>query len=892
MSALRSLGRLLLIGALAALAWKLLMHQEPAANPVEPPPGFSMPVEDFGQVGFGVRGPVRITLYREVEEEGGRLRALPRMIIEGRDPRPLEAEGGPATSMRLDQVDIQALGEDGQTELYRVEAPAAELALVAGAGRPTLDPARPWVLERPELRMPTPHGELVLATAQATLESEQRSLRGHGGFELRSGSMAFAGSELELDLETGAVDFGPEQDLSWQFPSTGDGLLRGSSDGGGLLREREDGSRSLELPAAERCEMELPAESGLEGRFRCGGLELILDPVGGGSSWTPRRAVAAAPSSWSGQLQEGRQALVYGEDAVLVWDGPQLHGIDQRGPMVAVIEESPEGAEGGWLAAEGGAYLTAGQRSLLLYGGVGGIYAGGWFEADSYFGDDGGWLALGNVSLADGMVLTDRFEVGPNGRKFVEGAVLFSPDPRIAVAAPRLVLQAPDELKPDFQQFHAEGGVRTHLSLQAQPAVLHSRELDAQGDLGNSSSLIDAPPLPEPALEAPEGGEIAAETPGARVPAPMRLDARHEVRIEQGEALFTGNHFAAHSETSMELRGTPAIGEIPRHDKEGKEIGIATLSALRLVLHESEVLPIGRPELQLPAAELGLAGEEIRVTAQRMRFQEDGSAGGLQGRVRAEGGLELEAWSAVWETLEDPGHQLLTLLPEAGKLVRMRGELLPEPVGADEGSAAPPPSEAGADRPAPAPPALPLADPSDPLEGRRFDFEARKIQVRLWERVGILDGDARVRVELDPGEEEEAATTFEVAGRHGEVGLRSGLFQHNATLVQESAAGKIEAGADRIEWRRDGQSARFELSEGRPWLKGAGLDAKASHMVVVRPVDPAAGMSLELTGSAERPASLQLPNGRVLTGARLRYNFLTRLYDTGSGRLHDEDDRP
>ncbi|MBC8329345.1 MAG: hypothetical protein H8E31_11425 [Planctomycetes bacterium] len=843
MNLLRRIAWYALLAAVVLVGWQALLKQVPWGVAVvdEPPEGFHLPVEGIGEVGFGIRGPVRITLSREQREPGGVRRAVPTMTVDGRNPRPAEA------AMVLDQTVIRALGEEGRAELYRVEAPRASLALKREVPEPTPDPSRPWKLKSPVLTMPTPHGELRLEVEAASLVPDSGILDGEGVFSLKNGGMSFSGKNLRLDLKTGEVEFGDQGPLAWSFPTPRGGLFQGRSDGGGSLTELEDGGRRLELPAEELCELLLPPESGLEGRFRSHGFVAELDPAPEAGGWVPRSARGGAPSSWTGILANGRECSVFGQDAVLVWDGEPFHGVDLRGPLVAFLGEDSRGEEGGWLASGGGAYLSATSLDLLLYGGVVGQIAPGWFETETYLAGQGGWVAEGGVSLADGQVVTDRFESRENGSQRLDGAVLFRPTQGVAVAAPQLTLGAQDELKPGFRQFRAEGGVVTHLDLRAEPAVLRSQELEAKGDLseGQAPARDGAPPIP----------------------AGIRLDARHSVRLERGEAVFTGEHFAAHAEERMELRGRPARAEVPRRDESGAELGVATLEAARLVLHHGEVIPVGDPVLVFPAAELGLVGEEVRLQAERMRFREDGSAGSLRGHVVAEGGLGLEAAAAEWRAAEpgidgavDPD-PILTLRPDTGRMVVLRGQLLPEP-----------------DQPA--------------AQGWKFDLQARAMRVNLQSRVGFLEGDAQMRLELDQDDPAAPAEVLEMRGRYAEVSVGSGHFLHNATLRQEGGNGGAEGGADRIDWRRNERGVTLELSLGRPWLSAQGVRAEAADIVLELNRDAAEGSVLELSGSAERPARLTLPNGKVLVGERLRYNFLTRLYDTGSSRLATEDDRP
>jgi hypothetical protein len=842
--------RLALLGLLAvvtALAYRAVTAERGAFSSPEPPPGFQLPVEDFGQVGFAVRGPVRLTLYREGDAAGGARLAVPRMRIDGHDPEPVAGADGAPEAMRLTDLRLTALDEDGRAPRYRVEAPTASLPLVDGAERPTPDPDRDWELRSPRVLLPTPHGQLVLDIEAATLAPEEGVVRGRGPYSLRSGDMVFTGEDLSLDLGSGRIDFAPEKPLSWSFPAAG-GVLRGTTDGGGSLVEEEGGVRRLVLGARERCTMLLPQESGLSGEFRCGGLDFRLAPSSGAQGWAVRRAVAEAPSSWVGVLHDGRDCSTFGQEAVFLWDETALEGIHQSGPLAAFLGDHPDGSRGGWLTADGGAHLDASERSFLLYGGVGGWFARGWFHADSYSGDDRGWTARGDVSLADGIVLSDRFEVAPNGSMLAEGSAVFRPDPQLAIAAPRLLLTAPDPLKPDFRHFHAEGGVITHLALQDRPAVLRSRLLDASGQL-------EVPDFRAAEAAAPDPEEAAARIRDAR------LDARHEIVIEQEGARFTGTHFAAHGTEDLELRGEPARAELFRTGEDGEPAGSATAEATRLVLQGTEILPVGDPVLRFPAGELGLAGDEIELRSSRMRFQQDGSRGALTGEVRARGGLELDAWSVVWAPGED-GAPVFVLEPETGQRVRVRGELLPEP-GAAPGTA-----------------------------GQRFDFAAREVRVLPEQQLGLLDREAEMRVELAPDRAGDGPGVLVVRGRHAEVTPDGGLFRENSTLELDRPSGRVEAGADRIHWERGDEVTTITLEGNRPWLRAGGLEAAAERLRLVQPRDGARGAELELIGGAGRPARLQLANGQVLVGERLRYNFRTRLYDMSSGSLGNADDRP
>lgn len=141
-----------------------------------------------------------------------------------------------------------------------------------------------------------------------------------------------------------------------------------------------------------------------------------------------------------------------------------------------------------------------------------------------------------------------------------------------------------------------------------------------------------------------------------------------------------------------------------------------------------------------------------------------------------------------------------------------------------------------------------------------------------------------------------APAVFELRGRRAEVADGGGFFRESATLHQDTAAGSVDGGAEIIEWNRDASVLRLKLHEGRPWLKLPLAEAEAAEIVYTMPAAGAGGAAnggeetLELIGSAERPARLTLSDGRVVVGTRLRYDLRTRLLSGDGGRLGQQQD--
>ncbi|RMH05008.1 MAG: hypothetical protein D6702_01495 [Planctomycetota bacterium] len=817
----RLIGWAVAAGALV-FGGRLLVRRPAPPTVDEPPAGFVLELEDLGRVELGIRGPVEILIPRPAEEPAGAGRSVPRLRIAGRDPRP--EEGG----MRLRSVVLTAFAEDGATTAWRIEAPSARVALAAGESVPRPDPARPWSLESPRLSRPDPQGEQVLSVAAAELWPDQRRIQGHGLFSLQTGGLLVRGEDLAFDLARGEARFGEGGALTWSFPLASGERAEGGSDGGGALRRLEDGGRRLELPARERCELVLPPGSGLAGTFRCRGLVADFAPDGGGAGWIPRVARGLGPAAWSGLLADRRPAAVFGRDATLVWADGRLLGLDLLGPLQAFRRTEDDSAS--WLAARGGAWIETRPAPegadppgpvLALRGGVLGQEDGRRFEADRFRLEDGHLLAEGAVALEDGRIQADRFEAFPDGRRRLDGAVVFRPTDGVGLGAPWLEMAAADPLKPDYAHFRAGGGVLTRTTLRGAPAVMRSEALEAQGFLEGDRGL--------------------------------RLDARRNVVIDRGGARMRGDHFAFHGESGLELRGRPAGAEMPRLAPDGSVLGRATVRADRLIWFENEVIPSGSPQIEWPAKEFGLDGETIRLRADHGRFAADGSSALLRGEVRADGALELTADTVRMRTDED-GRRLLDLVPLPQEQVRLRGALL-RPEGG-------------------------------PL---RFDLRAGGMVIDPTARTARLDRGAETNLDAGDGR------LLRLTGRRAEVGPDAGVFERGASFEKvaadapEGAAETLRGGAERLAWRRteDG-GLELDLTAGGAWLEAGRLRGEGDRIrLEARPaadgvLEPA---RLELEGGESRPARLRLPDGRILEGAWFRYNFRTRLHESGPVRL-------
>jgi hypothetical protein len=271
-------------------------------------------------------------------------------------------------------------------------------------------------------------------------------------------------------------------------------------------------------------------------------------------------------------------------------------------------------------------------------------------------------------------------------------------------------------------------------------------------------------------------------------------------------------------EERFRLEGIPAHASMDLGD------GMTALSDFRRAESDADVLRIeGAPVLTVPAAALGLAGQDVVLTARSGTRQHASGAWLLEGDVEAQGALQTDADAARWSPTE--------------------GLWLERRFGT--------PSATGT-----------LAD------GRTFAATARRLGVDAARNL-VLEGGAVARLVETDGK------THVLTAENAQIGETGGWAERRARF--DSPLGN--AAGERMDWRTaDGRLVHLRLEGGASLAQ----DQMRADGELIE-MDDATG-ELYIRGSAARDAHLVTNEGRRLQGEWLRYNVRTGLFSSGPVR--------
>lgn len=782
-------GRLAL--ALAALFLVLDVIRNLPGEPAplgQGPAGFPWPTRGLGEITLGMEGRFQLDLEERVEGDTGAQERVPQMSLAGSDPRP-DGDG-----MRLRQAVIRSFGEGEEQGVVRVrvDAPAAWIPMsVAADGTRELDRTQAWKFTKPVVTMPAlgNRRSFVLETESAELDPLTNEIFCPGSFVLRSGGLRFEGTGLRLTPDDDLVRFGESDGrISWSLALDDGGVLQGATDGGGELRTLTETTSQLSMRAQEQCWITLPAESGLDGRLETLGLDLLLSSAEATDSaeeakWTPRTLDGAGPTFWSGVDQ-----ILQGGASRVDWQlSGELLGLLIDGPILA---RRLEGASG-WNTASGGAHLLAETGELTLWDRVVARSETASIHTDFLRVD-----AEENLHAE-----TDLVVLSPEGMSFA---------------------RALESLRREDALWFTDV-----IGYPSAPEVarLEAPRMRAAAD---RSASIPTPFTLTGILETGEAWEFEGQQLESHQDSTGRqvAVARGEVSGMVGDANWSGDSLRLR-EGRLALRGTPCVVRMPL---EGG--GVAIGRAEHVTLAESTLRLQGKPEVEVPAAALGLGGDMVTVRAQQIERQADGTwvfeheiefGGSCSGTARrvtwsADGHLQIERAS------DDAP---LIALWEDGSRVRVHART---------------------------------------IEGRPEGPWELKSELDLWWTAAATDETS----------DSPAEPPVHITGSRAELSEQAGVVEGPVRLEQ----GTRFATARRMTWQgnpREGAAVLNLLGDASfGGEEGAG---RAARMIYDQATD-----ALELF-RGRRPAWLQVPAGREVEADWMRYLVSERLLSSERGRV-------
>lgn len=756
----------------AAMAADFAARVSPRDAPVLPTPeGFKMRLRDIGPVEVAFTGRIELITDRREEEEGGAATRVPRWKVTGDDPAPDGA------GMGLDETRIEAAAREGEAAPPMVAtAPRAWIALERQRGLLTIDLDRPWRLNDPVLELPGfRDGARMTATSRgmATLRPREQTIEARGPFRLEAENLRLDAAAFSYDAANRRVRFEPWQGaVRWSFDDGAGGILRGESDAGGeIVPTPEGGMRLLLREGARGVRAALPAGLGLlPAMVVARGLTLDFD-AGSDKVWRPVRARAEGPL-----LLSDARVAIEGGAAELSWEaGGALREARIAGPIAAMPWAPPVQAA----AARESAVYDAETGALTLDGRAWAVLEQGAVAAEALE-----WN--GETLAADGRVIAH----GPVGTALAAFAAASEASGLLAGGGVRLL--------PALGDFHELAG--PSLGVDPRGEAWLEKGFVARGLRGGIPWTVSGDGLRQ---RVPEPGQRRVEADG------------HLIWTEPGLRL-EGDRFRQLDERRFRLEGGPARAWM---ELEGGDS--ATASFRRLEADESTLQVEGEPNLLVPAAALGLSGENVRLRARTFRRAAEDGAWTLDGSVEATGALVATADRAFWS-------------PTAG----LRLERAP---------------------------AAPTAE-GTLADGTHFRVTAREFAITA-ERILRLAGAVQGQFTLPDG------STHAFEGERLEAGEFGGIAE--GSVIVHSSLGQGQG--DRAEWRvREGRLV-WLLAEGSARLERADLVAIGERIEM----DEDSGW-MDLQGTSAAPAQLRRSDGREARGLAFGYNTRSLLL-RGSG---------
>ena len=606
----RFLGRLALLLIVLVLITDVLRNLPGEAKPLgKSPDGFPWPTRGLGEISLGMEGRFLLDLEERIENGDGADR-VPQMGLAGTDPRP--RNGG----MALRDAEIRSFGEGDQQGVVRVQVDAPEAWVpmsVAEDGTRELDRTQPWRFEQPVVLLPGLGGaqDFVVETEEAELDPLTNEVYCPGSFELRSAGLRFQGRGLRMTPEADTVRFGElDGKLSWELDLPEGGMLRGATDNGGELSLLSETEALLVMRASEQCWLELPEEASLPGRLETSGFLLSLftppeeeapaedEPVDArDATWAPRHLDGEGETFWFSPTQ----VLLGGTSAIDWNESGDMLGLLIDGPILARAIEPASG----WNTARGGAHLDAESNELTLWDRV--------------------IARTGNAS-----VYTDLARVDGEENLFAEGEL-------VVATAPGLSFANGLESSRDDESLWLTDVVGFPVTPEVDRIQAPRMRVDADQAAEIPSEFVLSGQLDGEAWNF-EGASLSSrlDSTGRQV-----ATARGGVHGKIGEATWTGETLNLR-DSRFALKGAPCTVEMPLESG-----GFAVGRAETATLAQGVLRLYGQPQVRVPAASLGLAGDFVTISARQVERQADGRWT-FDHDIRFEGACQGEARRAEW----------------------------------------------------------------------------------------------------------------------------------------------------------------------------------------------------------------------------------------------------
>lgn len=762
---------------LAAMATDFAAHAAPRREPVLPTPeGFAMKLDQLGPLEVAFAGRVRLVTDRREEEEGGGARRVPRWKVAGDDPSP----DGAGMEIRDTRIESLAGGTDAaQGPPLIADAPRAWIALERDRGLLTIDLDRPWRLFDPVLDLPgfRPGSRMeASARGMTVLKPREGLVSARGPFRLEAENLSLDAAGFEYDANTGRVGFEPWQGVvSWRFTDERGRVLSGSSDAGGEVTPDETGGLTLRFHEGARgVTAALPVGADLPAAIvlaRALAWEFAADAAG---AWRPLRAHARGPTTFS-----DRRLAFEGGDAELEWDAAGgLREARVTGPIAAHPWEPPLHSA----VARRGARYDALTGALHL--------------------DGRAWAGSAEGALSGDALVWDGAQLDARGG--------------VVAQAPAGTATAAHASAAERDGVAAEGAVRL---VPASGPVDELRGPELRLDPGGDAVMpagFEAEGRRDAAVWTLTGDRLTSRVDSA---GERRADAAGNLVYLEAGIRIEAERFLQTAADRFRLEGAPARAELL--------LGSGRIARARFRRAESDPLRLrleGEPWLQWPAAEFGLAGEAVELTARAAERRHEDGAWTLEGPLHATGALRAEADLARWSPAEG-----LTLER------RLR----------------------------------PLEAEGTLADGTAFWGRAEEFGITA-EREVRLSGDAEGRVQTPDGKSHRfwadriRATEFG-GSAEGKASVDSPLGKGRGDFAEW----RLREGE--LDWLRATGSARLERDD---------LTAEGDRIEA----DLTSGW-VEAEGTPERPAWLTRPDGGEVRAVWLRYNLRTHLLESGPIRL-------
>ena len=543
------------------------------------PAGFPWPTDGLGQVTVGLEGSFRIDLEERVPGETTTER-VPTMTIVGIDPGPVE--GG----MTFRQALITSLSPQ-QEEQVIARAPRAQLAVLTDENGTHLDRQRPWILSQPTVRFPalTSGQEFVLTAEEALLDPLTNEVTCPGEFVLTSAGMEWRGTGLRLDPESETIHFGEEDGrMDWKIANNGQ-TFRGHTDGGGTFQPRADGLHEINLNAKQDCWMNVPLSNERFGRLESEGLRVTLKNVG--NEWLPQQLQGFGQTYWNSTEQTFAGGVVEGS-----WDEQQkLRGLLVDGPLVGHTFDDG----GGWLTSVGGAWVDPEMGTIDLWDRVAVNRMEGHVQSQRVsIGDANYMQADGDPMLLaqQGMIFAHQFKTLNDDYDLQATDVLAYPS-----SAKIDVMKSPSVVLKDGM-IHSPTGFDMDGSLDGKDWQLHGTQLQAYN---------------------------------GKVPILAKASGAVEWKLDSGRIL--GDRVDVMENGQLSARGNPMLATFP------VEGGSAIGSAETCFMSEDKLCLSGSPNVDFPAATVGLSGSRCLISSD-LAYRNPDNSWSFLGNVKFSGACQ------------------------------------------------------------------------------------------------------------------------------------------------------------------------------------------------------------------------------------------------------------